>query len=432
MTTQFSSKQPAEAYAISFDFTLPLGTENIASASIVAIDQTTGLDVSTTILEVLNQTNTTKIVYGWVQNGTSGRDYLLTCTIIGDDTPASTYELDGILPVQEIPASVAASSGGTRCVTEPTLEPVTLAELKRALNIDSDTFDGNLTITQCLSYGSKGVSAGSAYTHIGTPVDVLGKQVEVLLHCGTNAATGTNDTKIQECDTLAGSYTDWATGAFTQVTTANDNADFKKVYTGSKKYIRTASKVLLAACEFGTSILTSAPMISDDDELNELIANGRLAVENDTSKKIMSQTWDYCPKSWPSGDRIKIPFGNLTSVTSVKWKDSDGTETTLVENTDYVVIQNGTQCGFIGLLYQGSWPSGTLYPHNPITIRFTCGWVTAAEVPSIFKQAVKKWCVNNYANKGDDVSGVYTVNYDKTYSRQINLCGRLNDMDFEL
>jgi uncharacterized phiE125 gp8 family phage protein len=171
------------------------------------------------------------------------------------------------------------------------------------------------------------------------------------------------------------------------------------------------------------------PNVSDDDELTELIANSRLAVENDTSKKIMSQMWDYYPQSWPSEDKLKIPFGNLTDVVSVAWTDCDGTVTTLVEDTDYVIIKNGTQCGFIGLLYGGVWPSGTLYPHNPITIRFTCGWATQVEVPSTFKQAVKRWCVNNYVNKGDDVVG-QTVSEDKTYSRQINLCGRLNDMDF--
>ena len=382
--------------------------------------------------------------------------------------------------------------------TAPTLEPVTLAELKLASGIDSGTFDGNLTITQSLAYGSKGVSAGSAYTHIGTAIEILGKQTEVLLHCGTNAATGTNDTKIQECDTLAGTYTDWATGAFDQVTTANDNADFKKVYTGSKRYIRTASKVLLAACEFGTSILTNAPMVSDDDFLTELIAAGRMSVENDTGKRIMQQTWTYYPSKWPCGDRIKIPFGNLQSITSIKWKDTNGVETNLtktitafaasstspttkttvtsaahgldegdIANIDgttsydgswvisnvttntfdinmvfvaddatgttseyYIVETNGTQCGFVVLPYGGSWPTGTLFPSNPIAIRFVCGYATQAEVPNSIKQAIKRQCVNLYANRGDDTFGLNQMFEDKTYSRLVNMIGRLNDMDF--
>ncbi len=380
---------------------------------------------------------------------------------------------------------------------EPALEPVTLAEAKLAMGLDSGTFDGNLTLTQCLAYGSKAIT--TAYTHLGTAVEVLGKQAEVLLHCGTNAATGTNDTKIQECDTLAGTYTDWATGAFTQVTTSNDNADFKMVYTGSKRYIRTASKVLLAACEFGTSILTNAPMVSDDDLLAALIETARRDVENDTSRKLITQTWDYFPKGWPSGDRIKLPFGNLQAVSFIKWRDTDGVETNLTKtitafaasstspstkttvtsaahgvdendivNIDgttsydgswvasnvttntfditivfvaddatgtatesYSVETNGTQCGFVVLPYGGTWPTGTLHPSNPITIRFVCGYgATASSVPITARQAIKARCVNLYANRGDDVIGVNTVNYDKTYDRLVNNIGRLHDMDF--
>jgi len=429
MATEFSTKQPAEEYAISFDFTAKLGTENIASATITAIDQADSSDVSLTVLEVANQSNTTKIVYGWVRAGTSGHNYLITCTITGDGTPASIYELEGVLPVVETPTSVSSSGGGTRCVTEPTLEPVTLAELRTALGIDSGTMATDSTLYTSIAAGSHEVV--TAYTLLGTAIEVLGHTTVVYLNPVNNGAGGTVDVKIQECDTLAGSYTDWATGAFTQVTEANDTTIQEKAYTGAKKYIRTVAKTLVAACEFGTSIMVWEPNVSDDDELNELITNGRIAVENDTSKKIMEQVWDYCPKRWPYGDKIKLPWGNLTSVTSVKWKDTAGTETTLVENTDYVVVQNGTQCGYIGLLYGGSWPSGTLYPHNPITIRFTCGWATQAEVPKCFKQAIKRHCVNSYANKGDDVIGVNTVNYDKTYDQQIGMCGRLNDMDFD-
>jgi len=56
----------------------------------------------------------------------------------------------------------------------PVLLPVSLSELKAHLRLDSGTFDGNLTLTQCLAYASKGISAGGLYTHLGTGVDVLG------------------------------------------------------------------------------------------------------------------------------------------------------------------------------------------------------------------------------------------------------------------
>ncbi|MFA6100450.1 MAG: head-tail connector protein [Patescibacteria group bacterium] len=312
------------------------------------------------------------------------------------------------------PVTPIASGGGWHLVTAPTVEPVSLADAKLHLRLDSGTFDGNLIITQSLAYGSHAI-ANNYTTHVGTGVDVLGKQAGVLLHCGTNGATGTNDTRIEESDQLATGYTAWTGGAFTQVTTTNDNADYKKAYTGSKQYIRTASKVLLAACEFGTSILTNAATSPEDDLLTALIQAARERVEDETRRALLTQTWDYCPQSnrWPSTDFIKIPYGNLQIVTSVKYTDCDGTETTLVEGTDYTVELNGEQHGRIVLPYGESWPTATLSPSNPIVIRFVCGWTTAANVPSRIRTAIKMLVGDLYENRESTVtqqSGNVTVN----------------------
>jgi len=270
----------------------------------------------------------------------------------------------------------------------PTLLPVSLAELKAHLRLDSGTFDGNLTLTQSLAYGSKGISAGGAYTHTGTGVDVLGKQADVLLHCGTNGATGTVDTKIQEADVLAGPYTDWTGGAFTQVTTANDNTDYKKEYTGSKQYIRTVSKVLLAACEFGTSILVNAATTAEDSLLLEKLQSAIDDAEDFTGRQLLTATWKAYLDEFPCNDFIELPFGNLQSVTAITYKDSDGTVTTMTAGTEYLVETNGDECGRIVLPHGCSWPSATLYPSNPICIEFVCGWTAASLVPSKIKSAI--------------------------------------------
>ena len=172
----------------------------------------------------------------------------------------------------------------------PVIEPITIGELKSHLRVSSETLDNNLTLTQSLSFASHAVVV--AYTHLGTGVDVLGSEAEVLLHAGTNGATGTNDTKIQESDDNV-TFTDWTGGAFTQITTGNDNADYKIQYTGTKQYIRTASKILLAACEFGTSILVNAATTAEDDLLTDIIQASREHVEDITSRALLTQTWDY-------------------------------------------------------------------------------------------------------------------------------------------
>ena len=272
--------------------------------------------------------------------------------------------------------------------TAPVLECITLAELKIHLRLDGGgTFDGNLTLTQSLAYGSKAIQDN--YTvHVGTGVDVLGKEAEVLLHCGANGANGTNDTKIQESDDNV-TFTDWTGGAFDQVTTTTDNADYKKQYTGTKQYIRTASKVLLAACEFGSSILVNEATTAEDDDLGDLIKDGREEIERLTRRALLTQTWDYYLDEWPDEDYITIPFGNLATVTHIKYTDSDGDETEMTVTTQYIVETNGDQCGRIVLPYGVTWPSFTAYTSNPIVIRFVCGWTTAALVPKNIKRAVK-------------------------------------------
>lgn len=287
---------------------------------------------------------------------------------------------------------------------------------------------------QGTAYPTFATTYNGGYMIIGEWVEVLGRTAVVQLIPVNNGTGGTVDVKIQECDTTTGTATDYVGGGFTQITESNDTVIQEITYSGIKKYIRVVAKPLIAACEFSALIQVWEPNSTEDEMLTELITAGRLSVENDTGKKIMEQTWDYYPSCWPDGDRIKIPFGNLTSVTSVKYKLSDwatsADDVTLTAGTDYLVEANGTQCGFIVLPYQGSWPSGTLHPSNPITIRFVCGYATAAEVPVSIKQAIKRWCTNNYMNRGDDIIGYNTVKEDRTYARLVNMVGRLYDCDF--
>jgi hypothetical protein len=260
----------------------------------------------------------------------------------------------------------------------------------------------------------------TGYALLGAAVEVLGQSVIVSFASGTNQATGTVDVKIQESDDNT-TWTDWTGGAFTQVTTANDNATYEKQYTGSKRYIRVVGKVLLAACEFGVNVLRLNPQVTEDALLNDSIMAARGFLEDITRRAFLTQTWDYSLQNWPGYGQgtlqfedyqlsintywkynfIKLPFGNLQSVVSVKYKDLAGVETTMVEGVDYIVETNGDQCGRIVLPYATYWPFGILYPSNPITIRFTCGWTTAALIPYQIKVAMKMICAGLYENRED-------------------------------
>jgi uncharacterized phiE125 gp8 family phage protein len=370
--------------------------------------------------------------------------------------------------------------------TAPTIEPITLADLKLHLRIDSETLAGNLATYQSILPGSHGIhelmtldvapggagwAAGdtitgatsfntcivvqvlttktyyvrnrsgaftlgeilsngtatadqgaanptfssSGYYLLGTAVDVLGKTAVVNLNSGTVGSGGTVDAKIQESDDGT-TWTEVTAGAFTQVTAANDNAIQEKSYTGSKRYIRVVSKVLVAACEFGVDVIVNAATVADDDLLTALIQAAREHVEDVTGRRLLTQTWDYYLDAWPSGKEIRLPFGNLQSVTSVSWLDTDGDETILTETTDYLIQKNGEGCGCVALPYSGIWPSDTLYPSNPIKVRFVCGWTAAASIPSKIRTAVKMVAASMYENRGEAVIG-QTVIEDKTVDR---------------
>src|ERR1035437_4579886 len=94
----FSTKQPYEAFAISFDFTSLMGTEVITEQAITATDITTSLDATDTVLDNTKSGINLDIIYGWVMSGQDGHNYLISCKIIGD--AGSQYQLDGILPVK--------------------------------------------------------------------------------------------------------------------------------------------------------------------------------------------------------------------------------------------------------------------------------------------------------------------------------------------
>jgi uncharacterized phiE125 gp8 family phage protein len=287
----------------------------------------------------------------------------------------------------------------------PTIEPVSLAELKLHLRLDSGSLSDNLGESQSIAPGSHATTTG--YALLGTAVDILGLSAIVYVQSGTNQATGTVDIKIQDSDNGT-TWADWY--SFTQITTANDNATFEKGYTGVKRYIRTVAQVLLAACEFGTSVLTVSPTAAEDSLLTSIIQASREYIEDISRRALLTQTWDYYLDDWPHDKpeqhyrygqerAIVLPFGNLQSVTTVAYKDAAGTTTTMTENTDYYVEKNGDQCGRIVRPYGMPWPLVMLWPSQPIAIRFICGWTTAALIPGKIKAALLMIAADLYANR---------------------------------
>lgn len=289
--------------------------------------------------------------------------------------------------------------------TAPTLEVVSLAQAKMHLILNSETLAGDIALNTSILGGSHAVSALGAYTHVGSWISVAGKQAVVFLQPTNNGTGGTVDAKIQESDDQT-AVNDWTGGAFTQVTESTDTAIQEKQYTGTKAYIRVVAKVLVAACEFGSTILVESATTAQDDLLTDIIQAARELVEDWTRRGLLTQTWYYYLDAFPADkDFIRVPFGNLQNSAGVEpvitYKDTDGDSTTMTVTTDYLVETNGEGCGRIVLPYGVSWPTDILYPSNPIRVEFTCGWTAAASVPRKIKTAILMLIADLWANRGD-------------------------------
>ncbi len=309
--------------------------------------------------------------------------------------------------------------------SEPAIEPVSLQELKNHLRLSSGSFADNLTMVQSIVPGSHAIVVG--YTLLGAYADVLGYSAVVILDSGTNLANGTVNVKIQESDDHV-TWTDWTGGAFTQITTDNDNAVYEKAYTGTKQYIRVVAQVLLAACEFGVSIAKYASDVTEDDLLTAIITAVRQHVESITKRVLITQTWDAFLDEFPDKNYIKLPFGNLQGITesSFKYTNSAGVETIMVATTDFLVDTN-SEPGRIVLPYEKSWPSAVLYPVNPITFRFTCGYgTTAVSVKAGIRTAIKMFAADLYELRETQVIG-QTIMGNKAAE---NLLGPFRIWDF--
>ena len=128
----------------------------------------------------------------------------------------------------------------------------------------------------------------------------------------------------------------------------------------------------------------------EDDLLCRMITAAREYCEKYTGRSLASKTVEYGIDSFHS--EISLPYGPVASVESVKYKDSNGNETTMTENTDYLVDTDG---GRIILPKGKSWPSFTPYPYTPIKIAYTVGTVA----PEGCKQAMLLLIGHWYANR---------------------------------
>jgi len=135
------------------------------------------------------------------------------------------------------------------------------------------------------------------------------------------------------------------------------------------------------------------------DQLAGHVPAAQAYVETVTNRKLITQTWKTFYDDWPSrSDRIELPFGQLQSVTHVKYTDTAGSQTTF--STDAWEISTAREPGVLALSYGYSWPATTLRVLDPVEVQFVCGWTTAEAVPADIRAAILMLATHFYENRG--------------------------------
>jgi uncharacterized phiE125 gp8 family phage protein len=144
-----------------------------------------------------------------------------------------------------------------------------------------------------------------------------------------------------------------------------------------------------------THIRVAPDELDEQSYVSSLITAAREYCEGYTRRAFATQTIEAYLDRFPVAKAIELPHPPLQSVTSVKYTDSAGAETTMAENTDYIV-DTDSDVGRIVLPYAQIWPSTALSTVNPIKIRYVAGYTT---LPAMYRQAILLLVGHWYENR---------------------------------
>lgn len=155
---------------------------------------------------------------------------------------------------------------------------------------------------------------------------------------------------------------------------------------------------------------------SHDTHICQLV---ELAIENvqaDANRAICTQTVVYKLDRFPCGTRIDIPFGQMATVTSIQYIDTDGnTQTWPSSNYEVDTARKG---GCVWLAYNVSWPA-IRNIQNAVTVTYTAG-NDAPQVPRVAWQAVMLQVAHAFENREPVLIGTISKEIELGYRSLIN------------
>lgn len=136
---------------------------------------------------------------------------------------------------------------------------------------------------------------------------------------------------------------------------------------------------------------------TQDTYLTPLITLAREYAENYTRRSLATKTLELILDVFPKVDYIELPKSPVQSVTSIKYKDYEGSETTW-DSGNYIVSNDYLPAKIV-LGYNKTYPIYTEYPTDSIRIRYVAGHNDSNPIPKSIKQAMLMLIGHLYENR---------------------------------
>lgn len=140
----------------------------------------------------------------------------------------------------------------------------------------------------------------------------------------------------------------------------------------------------------------------DDDDIALMVKAARRLVEAETHRALITQTWSLFLDGFPDDNgEILIPRAPLSSVTWIKYYDTDGNLQTLSSANYHVAT--AAEPGRIWPTYNAVWPATHYGRPESVEVRFIAGYGSSAtDVPEEAREAIRAIVAHTYRYRGDD------------------------------
>lgn len=111
----------------------------------------------------------------------------------------------------------------------------------------------------------------------------------------------------------------------------------------------------------------------EDGLLEQMTIAAQQIAQNYQGRSYLTQTWEYTMDGFPTSiESIELPMAApLQSITSIKYYDTDGTETTWSSTCYHTDIKS--EPGKVVLRYGETYPAETLQTNNGVVITYVAG-----------------------------------------------------------